>query len=39
MTAAQVKRKRKQMKVDPRYRDILKSQSARKAWLEAKKRK
>lgn len=39
MTIAQVKRRRKQMKVDKRYRDILKSHLAKKAFEEKRKKK
>lgn len=39
MTIAQVKRRRKQLKVDPRFRDVLKSYKAKKAFEERKGKK
>ena len=39
MTIAQVKRRRKQMKVDPRYRDTLKSLKAKELFKAKRKGK
>lgn len=39
MTIAQTKRRRKQMKVDPRFKNVLKSHLEKKAWAEKKGRK